>query len=241
MNVFRPVALIPVYNHHQVIDELLDVLGSLDLPVILVDDGSNELCARSLDVSAASHRQASLVRLAKNGGKGAAVISGLYVADNMNFTHAIQIDADGQHDLAAVTDFLDQALHNPQALVCGYPIYDQTVPLSRLWGRELTNFWVHVNTRSKALRDAMCGFRVYPLAQTLPVLPSVKTRRMDFDPDIVVRLIWAGVTVINRPVRVTYPKDGISHFRGFSDNMRISRLHAGHFCTMLLRRMGLAK
>ena len=68
MNVFRPVALIPVYNHHQVIDELLDVLGSLDLPVILVDDGSNELCARSLDVSAASHRQASLVRLAKNGG-----------------------------------------------------------------------------------------------------------------------------------------------------------------------------
>ena len=98
MNVFRPVALIPVYNHHQVIDELLDVLGSLDLPVILVDDGSNELCARSLDVSAASHRQASLVRLAKNGGKGAAVISGLYVADNMNFTHAIQIDADGQHD-----------------------------------------------------------------------------------------------------------------------------------------------
>ena len=27
MNVFRPVALIPVYNHHQVIDELLDVLG----------------------------------------------------------------------------------------------------------------------------------------------------------------------------------------------------------------------
>ena len=212
MNVFRPVALIPVYNHHQVIDELLDVLGSLDLPVILVDDGSNELCARSLDVSAASHRQASLVRLAKNGGKGAAVISGLYVADNMNFTH-----------------------------VCGYPIYDQTVPLSRLWGRELTNFWVHVNTRSKALRDAMCGFRVYPLAQTLPVLPSVKTRRMDFDPDIVVRLIWAGVTVINRPVRVTYPKDGISHFRGFSDNMRISRLHAGHFCTMLLRRMGLAK
>ena len=87
----------------------------------------------------------------------------------------------------------------------------------------------------------MCGFRVYPLAQTLPVLPSVKTRRMDFDPDIVVRLIWAGVTVINRPVHVTYPKDGISHFRGFSDNMRISRLHAGHFCTMLLRRMGLAK
>lgn len=95
LNTFRPVALIPAYNHYQVIDELLDALEALDLPVILVDDGSNDLCARSLDVSAASHRKASLVRLAKNGGKGAAVIAGLYVADNMNFTHAIQIDATG--------------------------------------------------------------------------------------------------------------------------------------------------
>ena len=101
LNTFRPVALIPAYNHYQVIDELLDALEALDLPVILVDDGSNDLCARSLDVSAASHRKASLVRLAKNGGKGAAVIAGLYVADNMNFTHAIQIDADGQHDLGS--------------------------------------------------------------------------------------------------------------------------------------------
>ena len=52
------------------------------------------------------------------------------------------------------------------------------------------------------------------------------------------RLEELGVTVIKAELG---PKDGISHFRGFSDNMRISRLHAGHFCTMLLRRMGLAK
>lgn len=238
---FRPVALIPVYNHHKVICELLDELDAMNLPVVLVDDGSDAECAQALDVSAAEHSGASLVRLARNGGKGAAVIAGLYTADNMGFTHALQIDADGQHDLSEVRAFLDLARENPQSLICGYPVYDQSVPASRLWGRKLTNFWVHINTGSKKLRDAMCGFRVYPIAQTLPILPSVKTRRMDFDPDIVVRLLWANVNVLNRAVGVTYPKDGISHFKAFSDNVRISRLHAGHFFTMLLRRLGFAK
>lgn len=240
-NTFRPVALIPVYNHHQVLGELLDKLNEKGLKAILIDDGSDSVCAEILDRTVKEHPNASLIRLTRNGGKGAAVSSGFYVADNMHFTHVIQIDADGQHDLSEVDPFLELARQNPQALICGYPVYDRSVPFSRLWGRELTNFWVHINTCSAAIKDAMCGFRVYPLKETLPVLPSVKTRRMDFDPDIAVRLVWAGVSVINHAVRVTYPKDGISHFRAFSDNVRISRLHAAHFCRMLLQRFGLIK
>lgn len=238
---FRPVALIPVYNHHQVLGELLDKLDSFGLPVLLIDDGSDVHCAQILDKTVLEHKNASLIRLAKNGGKGAAVVAGLYVADNMHFSHVIQIDADGQHDLEQVPAFLELARSNPQALICGYPVYDQTVPLSRLWGRELTNFWVRINTGSKELKDAMCGFRVYPLSQTLRILPTVKSRRMDFDPDIAVRLIWAGVQVINHAVGVTYPKDGISHFRALSDNVLISRLHASHFCIRLLRHLGIIR
>ena len=95
---FVPAALIPVYNHHKVLEEIVTGLESLDLPVILVDDGSDAECARALDTLAARHAKACLVRRAENGGKGAAVVSGLYTADNMGFTHVIQIDADGQHD-----------------------------------------------------------------------------------------------------------------------------------------------
>ena len=83
---FRPAALIPVYNHHKVLGEILTGLESLGLPVIVVDDGSDEVCARALDALALEHPASSLVRLAKNGGKGAAVVAGLYTADNMNFT-----------------------------------------------------------------------------------------------------------------------------------------------------------
>jgi hypothetical protein len=40
----------------------------------------------------------------------------------------------------------------------------------------------------------MCGFRVYPLAATVPLLDRFRLgRRMDFDIEILVRLHWQGV------------------------------------------------
>ncbi len=233
---FRPVVIIPVYNHHNAIAGILDDLEKAGLPVILVDDGSDEVCARELDRQAAARTSTTLVRLSKNSGKGAAVMAGLVTADNTRYTHALQIDADGQHDLAAIAGFLEDARKSPEALICGYPVYDDSVPASRLWGRKLSNFWVHVNTGRNAVRDVLCGLRIYPLAQTLTVLPQIKSRRMDFDPDVVVKLLWAKTEIVNRPVNVTYPADGISHFRGFSDNVRISVMHAANFFGMLRRR-----
>jgi hypothetical protein len=60
-------------------------------------------------------------------------------------------------------------------------------------------------------------------------------RRMNFDTDIVVRLFWAGVPVVNLPTRVGYPSDGVSHFRALRDNVLITRMHATLFFGMLLR------
>ncbi len=40
----------------------------------------------------------TLMRLPVNGGKGAAVMAGLRAARKAGYTHALQIDADGQHD-----------------------------------------------------------------------------------------------------------------------------------------------
>ncbi len=58
---------------------------------------------------------------------------------------------------------------------------------------------------------------------------------MDFDTEILVRLYWSGLEVINVPTAVGYPTDGVSHFRAVRDNLLISRMHAILFCGMLLR------
>jgi predicted LPLAT superfamily acyltransferase len=58
---------------------------------------------------------------------------------------------------------------------------------------------------------------------------------MGFDPDILVRLSWAGVPLLFYPVKVKYPKDGISHFRMVRDNIRISCVLARLFRGMIPR------
>ena len=171
----------------------------------------------------------------ENGGKGAACLSGFRAAAKRGFTHVLQVDADAQHDLSEIPNFLRVALNDPKSLVCGYPIYDETVPKARLFGRKITNFWVAVNGLTLGVEDAMCGLRVYPVA-ALERLRGVRMgQRMDFDPEILVRLLWLPVTVRNVPVHVTYPEDSVSHFDMVEDNVRISLMHARLCCGMLLR------
>jgi len=145
------------------------------------------------------------------------------------------LDADGQHDLTDVPRLLALAESRPDAVISGAPDY-RNVPLLRLYGRYLTHIWVWINTLSLEIKDSMCGFRVYPLTATINVLQSARTGdRMDFDPEILVRLHWDGVKVIQVLTVVTYPQDGISHFRGLKDNMLISWAHTRLFFGMIRR------
>ncbi|MDR0440648.1 MAG: glycosyltransferase family 2 protein [Candidatus Accumulibacter sp.] len=230
----KAVAVVPVFNHAVAVEKVLHALRENDLPIILVDDGSDADEARRLDDYAKP--PVVLARHEKNRGKGAAVMTGLALADELRATHVLQVDADGQHDARAIPRFLAAAAGSPGALIAGFPRYDASVPRGRLLARYLTHVWVWINTLSLGIRDSMCGFRVYPLAATLPLLPALRhATRMDFDTEVIVRLAWAGVPILNLPVAVSYPSDGISHFRLLRDNLRLSAMHARLFFGMLAR------
>lgn len=232
---FRPCAVVPVYNHERTLPAVVAALLAEDLPCVLVDDASRPEAAQAID-ELAKHPDVHLVRHTYNQGKGGAVTSGLREAARLGFTHALQVDADGQHDLSGLELFLDRACQIPEALICGYPLYDASVPKGRLYARYLTHVWVWINTLSLSIRDSMCGFRVYPLAPTMALLDSVELgKRMDFDTEILVRMHWREQPMVWLPTRVHYPKDGISHFRLWLDNLLISRMHARLFGGMLLR------
>lgn len=235
--MFDPVAVVPVYNHPTTIAAVARQILSHGLRVILVDDGSDIVCARTLQALTAAHPEAlTLLRLPFNQGKGAAMVAGFREAAARGHSHVLQIDADGQHAGADIPLFLARARAHPLAVVAGCPVYDDSVPRGRLYGRYATHVWVWINTLSFDIRDSMCGFRVYPLSSLLPLLDAVRIgRRMDFDSDVIVRLHWRGVPVLNQPTRVTYPQDGISHFRMGRDNVRISAMHARLFFGMLWR------
>ncbi|WP_336290634.1 glycosyltransferase family 2 protein [Aeromonas dhakensis] len=230
----NPCLLIPCYNHAGPLAAVLARLAEFELPCLLVDDGSEPVAAAALDALAAQHPWVSLLRHPHNQGKGGAVMTGLRRAHELGFSHALQVDADGQHDLTDLPALLAEARQHPAALVSGRPLYDDSVPKGRLYGRYITHVWVWIETLSFAIKDSMCGFRVYPLAPTCALLERVALgRRMDFDTEVMVRLHWAGVPMRFVPTRVIYPVDGRSHFRLFRDNLDISWMHTRLVCRLL--------
>ncbi|MBR9911158.1 MAG: glycosyltransferase family 2 protein [Gammaproteobacteria bacterium] len=233
---FNPCALIPVYNHSQVLTAIVAELVALQLPVILVDDGSDTPCKAVIEAIIEKFPAVTLVARQFNGGKGAAMKDGLRTAFEMGYSHAVQIDADGQHNRGDIPRFLTLASLAPESLVCAYPIYDESIPKHRLYGRYATHIWVWINTLSMTIKDSMCGFRVYPLrASCLLLDESSMGNRMDFDGEFVVRWFWSGGSILQQGTEVTYPLDGISHFRLWRDNGLISWMHARLFFGMLVR------
>ncbi|WP_299008552.1 glycosyltransferase family 2 protein [uncultured Shewanella sp.] len=228
--------VIPNYNHPAAISETLANLAVFKRDCYLVDDGSNDETRYLLQQLAKQYSWVHLLHHPYNRGKGAAVITGLRAAYEDGFTHALQIDADGQHDLSDIPTFIDTAKQAPHAVISGQPQYDDSIPKGRLYGRYLTHFWVWIETLSLEIKDAMCGFRIYPLQATESLFLSQSLgERMDFDIEILVKLHWQGVKIKHIPTRVIYPEEGSSHFQAVRDNLRISALHTRLFFGMLKR------
>ena len=233
--VFAPCVVIPVYNHEHAIGAVVGAIRAQGMPMVLVDDGSSQACADVLQRLSATP-DVTLVRHERNRGKGAAVITGLRTAHERGYTHAVQIDADGQHTVSDVSRFVEEARQHPDVVICGRPVFDASMPRSRYYGRYLTHALVWLETLSFELLDTMCGFRVYPLAVLLALLDrSGVGERMDFDTEVLVRLYWRGVRTRWLATQVRYPLDGVSHYRMFRDNVRMTSLHISLLLGMLVR------
>ena len=223
--------LVPFYNHPQNIKALIAALKTYELPIIVVDDGSDEASKLILTELERTEGILLLTR-AQNGGKGIAMKDGFKFALNRGFSHVLQIDADFQHDVALIGEFLRQSQAHPQSIVCANPIYGEDAPKSRVYGRKITNFWVAINTLSLGVKDAMCGFRVYPLRELKKAAAQSKTNRMEFDIEILVNAVRQGTNIRWIDTYVRYEKGGVSHFKMLRDNALISLMHAKCFFSL---------
>jgi glycosyltransferase involved in cell wall biosynthesis len=239
MSSFRIAALIPTYDNPLTLRTVVEDVRRYVADVLVVDDGSGpegrEACA-----ALARDGLAVVVHHEKNGGKGAAVKTGLRELAARGFTHAFQVDADGQHAIADMPRFLGAAEAHPDALILGSPEFDKSAPRTRLIGRQITRFWTHLETLGPLIDDAMCGFRVYPIEKALRA--EARGNAMDFDPEIAVRIAWDGAPVLNLLTRMRYMgkgEGGVS--RMVKDNALISWMHTrlmlSLFGRLVLRRV----
>ncbi len=221
----RCCALIPIYENPQTIRPVVEECRNYLKDIIIINDGSGPLTHQICE-KLATEGLATVHHLPKNKGKGAALKAGFSLAKKLGFTHVLQVDADGQHDLSAAPTFLELARQNPETLILGYPDYDDSAPRLRRYARKITDFWVGFEVGWGVVRDAMIGFRIYPLTPLSTL--DVRGNRMDFDIEIIVRSAWAGIPIKNAPVGVRYlsrEEGGVSHFRPLGDSLQFSWLH----------------
>jgi glycosyltransferase involved in cell wall biosynthesis len=218
--------VIPCYDHGRTAARVVEALAPAGLPCLLVDDGSGPETRETLEGLAKRLSFVELLRFDANRGKGAALKAGFRAGAARGWTGAIHLDADGQHDPADVPRFAEAMRAQPEALVLGVPVFDESVPKARLYARQLSRGLVWAACRSRVVPDPLCGFRGVPLAPTLRVLERVATGdHMEFEPELAVRLVWAGVPVVTLPTRIVYLPGGLSHFSLSRDYPRLASLY----------------
>jgi len=224
------LVLIPSYNTGPRLERTVAEALEHWNPVWVVVDGSTDDSAESVRALGAGDARMRVLVRPHNGGKGAAVATGIEAALAEGFTHVLVMDSDGQHSAAHITAFMAASRMEPEALVLGRPIFGPEVPLARLYGRKLSNGLVRFEILGPGIDDCLFGFRVYPAAALRQALESTKyARGFDFDPEVAVRMFWAGVPTVNVPAPCRYlakADGGVSHFRYLRDNLKMIGLHA---------------
>jgi glycosyltransferase involved in cell wall biosynthesis len=223
------LVLLPSYNTGpRLRDVVIEALRHWQ-PVLVVIDGSTDESAAKMEDLARTEPALSVLVLPRNLGKGAAVLAGAEWARTRGFTHALAMDADGQHPAAKIAEFMAISQQQPEALVLGSPIFPPNVPPERLYFRKLSVALVRCTILGRGIDDNLYGFRIYPLAPLLAVLGPRRTgRRYDFDTEAAVRLCWRGVRPINVRAPVRYfsrAEGGVSHFHYLRDNLTLARMH----------------
>ncbi len=223
-----PWILIPIFDHGATIRGVVEEIAGEGLPCLIVDDGSGPRTRAVIDDLERRYDWLRVERLDRNCGKGVALRHGFRTALKAGATHVIHLDADGQHEIGDVSRFVAAIRAEPDALILGKPIFDESVPRFRLYSRQLSRGIVWLCTLSFAIDDPLCGFRAVPLAATLEVLESEALGdRMEFEPGMTVVLYWAGMPVRNLPTEVRYLEGGLSHFDAVRDTLRMARLYVG--------------
>ena len=236
MSEYKVCLLVPHYNHLHSLKVFLPKLLSVKLPMIIVDDGSDAEVKNELTAILKTIGNCQLVEHSQNLGKGIAIMTGVVTAQQLGYSHVLQIDADGQHNVDDIGSFISYSKKHPKQIVSGAPTFDEHAPKARVYGRKVTDFWVALETLSLGVKDSLCGFRIYPVKEFQEVKSNYHLgARMTIDTEILVKSVWHGTKLHFIPTKVVYLDNSVSHFHYIRDNIRLIWLHIRLMLGMLVR------
>ena len=214
--------IIPTYNNATTIRRVIEDVEKYCSSIIVVNDGSTDDTAAILQ---SIPSPIEVVSYPDNRGKGYALVTGFKKAKALGYTHAITIDADGQHFADDIPCFIEGLKHNPEGFIVGCRnLTEENMPRQNTFANRFSNFWFRLQTGIN-LPDTQSGYRLYTLSSLKGL--NLITSRYESELELLVYAAWAGVDIASVNVKVYYPpaEERVSHFRPIYDFFRISVLN----------------
>ncbi len=223
--------LIPAYNEGKYIRDVIEDCLKYEIDIIVVDDGSTDNTVEETGkFTGNTESRVRLIQHEKNRGKGEALKTGFSYAAAKKYSGVITIDADGQHDVKEISDFLRTIREQNPDIIVGSRFQNiKGMPIIRL----ATNFftsWVISAIAGRKINDVQSGFRFIG-CRALKI--NLETKNFETEPEILLKASWLNYRIINIPITTIYHKDFVSHVNPFIDTYKFFRLV---FRSILLKR-----
>jgi glycosyltransferase involved in cell wall biosynthesis len=151
------VIVIPAYNEGRDIGSVILRMAQYSVKIIVVDDGSSDDTAKIAEAAGAS-----VIRLEKNIGKGAALNAGFHDARLLDPDVIVTFDGDGQHLATDLPAVIQPVLNGQADIVIGSRYLQSTsqVPRHRVLGHLFFNLVTGVAS-GVSVTDSQSGYRAF--------------------------------------------------------------------------------
>ena len=232
------LVLIPAYEPDAQLVALTQQLKAKGFAVLVVNDGSGE---KYEDVVTAVRNHATVIKLEKNSGKGAALKAGMrHIRDQMpECEYFITCDADGQHRVEDVERVRDR-LHKGDKFVLTVRNRKKDIPLRSKVGNSLSRF-VYALLSNRYLSDNQSGLRGFARVH-IDWLIDVEKDNYDYEMNMLYYATKKNIKISTIPIEAIYiGNNESSHFNPVGDTVKIYkslfRLALGTFIAFFVSEM----
>jgi len=211
--------VIPAFNAEKTISDLVKellVYGFKKENIIVVNDGSND---RTDEV--VTKLRLSVVTHNKNIGKGAALKHGFDTARAKNLKNVFTLDADGQHKVSEINNFLKLKGHYD--MIIGSRNNVVNMPFLRRIVNRMTSLVISLLSK-EYISDVQCGFRYINLKIFNKV--RLKTNNYQTESEMVIKAVRNRYSIGFVPISTVYSNEK-SYINPFIDTIRFIKMAIG--------------
>lgn len=168
----------------------------VQLPVLVVDDGSKDETAAIAEAAGAT-----VLRQRPNQGKGAALKAGFRWAVEQGYEAVVTLDADGQHDPSELPQFLAAYRSHQADLIIGARDFSQMPPVRRL--ANTLGRWSFSWAVGQAVQDNQSGYRLIS-CRLLQAMLASSEQGFQFEVEMIVVCVERGYSLAWVPIRTIY-------------------------------------